>query len=84
MAQTITIEVGDDKKITVSVMEDGKPAGEPLVCKDTAECAKFVDGVLNEEVDESAQEQGSEPAEDYSTVWNDEASKRKPQPGLIG
>ena len=83
MAETITIEVGDDKSITISVAEDGKPMGEPYTAKDPADAAKFLDSILNEENDEGAQEEKTEGPEDYAKAWNEEAKSRHAQPGIM-
>jgi len=83
MAETITIEIGDDKSIVISVAEDGKPAGEPYTAKDPADAAKYIDSIINEENDESPEEENTEGPEDYAKAWNEEAQKRPAQPGIM-
>lgn len=79
MAKTITIEIADDGRITVTSDE----MQEPYECKDSQECAQFVTKMLEEETGESPQEQATEGQENYGQMWNEEAASRKPQPGLM-
>ena len=81
--QQITITVDDDGKITVDVQEDGQPAGEPYACESMDECLDYVRSVMSEEQGEPAEEQGSEPAEDYAAMWNEEAKKRPKQSAMM-
>jgi hypothetical protein len=89
--ETITITVGDDKKITVTTEGDeqsGQPGQEgegnaPYECKSADECLKYVGMILKEEMGESSQEEATEGPEDYGQMWQQEAQKRQPQPGLM-
>jgi hypothetical protein len=89
--ETITITVGDDKKITVTTGGDeaqgqdgGQPGGEqPYECQSTEECLQYVGMILKEEMGEGAQEEATEGPEDYGKMWNQEAKARQPQPGLM-
>lgn len=82
--QQITITVGDDGKITVDAQEDGQPAGKPYECSSMDECLAYVKSIMTEEGGESPEEQASEPAEDYSAMWQQEAAKRPQNPNLMG
>lgn len=79
MATTITIELADDGKITVTSPE----MTEPYECQSSDECVQFIGKMLAEETGESPQEQSTEGKEDYSQMWEQEAANRKPQPGLM-
>jgi len=94
--ETITITVGDDKTITVTTGGDesenqqpGMQGGgmqegqQPYECKSADECLKYVGMILKEEMGEGAQEEATEGPEDYGQMWQQEAQKRKPQPGLM-
>jgi len=94
--ETITITVGDDKKITVTTggdeSENQQPGGQggemqqgqqPHECASVDECLQYVGMILKEETGESAQEESSEGPEDYGQMWQQEAKKRQPQPGLM-
>jgi len=94
--ETITITVGDDKKITVTTggdeSENQQPGGQPgqmqqgeqpYECKSADECLKYVGMILKEEMGEGAQEESTEGPEDYGQMWQQEAQKRQPQPGLM-
>ena len=101
--ETITITVGDDKKITVTTEGDeqgaqggqpgqgaqgGQPGQEgqgnaPYECKSADECLQYVGMILKEEMGEGPQEEATEGPEDYGQMWQQEAQKRKPQPGLM-
>lgn len=75
----LTITMQDDGQITV----EGPEMEEPYTCDSIAECAQFVERVMSEESGESPEEQGTEPAEDYGSMWDQEAANRKPQNGLM-
>jgi len=77
--QKVTITVGDDGNITVETSE----GGEPYQCQSTDECLKYVGMILKEESGESPQEQSTEGPENYGKMWEQEAQKRQPQPGLM-
>lgn len=79
MAKTITIEIADDGRITVTSDE----MQEPYECSSAQECTQFIDKMLTEETGESPQEQATEGQENYGQMWNEEAANRKPQPGLM-
>jgi len=79
MAKTITIEMADDGTVTVTSSE----GGEPYQCESIDECRQYVDKMLAEEAGESPKEQATEGPEKYGQMWNEEASARKPQPGLM-
>jgi len=79
MAKTITIDIGDDGRITVSSDE----MAEPYQCDSIDECRQYVDNMLAEEAGESPEEQATEGQEDYGKMWKQEAASRKPQPGLM-
>jgi hypothetical protein len=82
--QTITI-TRDGDSIQVSIEEDGQPAGKPYACTSVEECITYVENALSEEASpadaqEDAQQQGPE---DYKAAWDQEATKRPMQPGLM-
>ena len=77
--QQITITVGDDGKLTVETSE----GGEPYQCQSPDECLQYVGMILKEESGESPQEQSTEGPENYGKMWEQEAQKRPPQPGLM-
>lgn len=91
--ETITITVGDDKKITVTTGGDEAQAGaqgeqpgqegQPYECQSADECLQYVGMILKEEMGEGAQEEATEGPEDYGQMWQQEAKKRQPQPGLM-
>lgn len=77
--QQITITVGDDGTMSVETSE----GGEPYQCKSADECMQYVGMILKEESGESPQEQATEGPENYGQMWQQEAQKRQPQPGLM-
>lgn len=83
MAQTITIEVGDDGRIVVTAEENGQPAGEPYECDSPQECLQFVESIMAEDMGESPEEQTTESPENYEAMWNEEAGKRPANPNMM-
>ena len=75
----LTITMQDDGQITV----EGPEMEQPYTCDSIAECAQFVEKVMQEESGESPEEQATEPKESYQEAWNQEAASRKPQTGLM-
>lgn len=80
MSATITIEIDDAGRPTVSV--DGKEAYQ---CESIDECLEYLRDMLKgEEANEPGQEaEPSEPSGDMAAMWDEEAAKRPPQPGLM-
>lgn len=78
MAATITIEIDDAGRPTVSV--DGKEAYQ---CESIDECLEYLSDLLKgEEANEPGQEaETAEPSTE--DMWNEEAAKRPKQPGLM-
>ena len=83
MAQTITIEVGDDGRILVTAEEDGQPMGEPYECDSPQECLQFIESIMTEDMGESPEEETTESAENYESMWNEEAGKRPANPNMM-
>ena len=81
--ETITITVGDDKKIAVTTGGEMQQGQQPYECQSADECLKYVGMILKEEMGEGAQEEATEGPEDYGQMWQQEANKRQPQPGLM-
>ena len=80
--QTITINVGDDGRITVDVEEDGQPVGEPYECQSLNECLQYVKSVMTEESGEAPGE--TEQPENYARMWREESKKRGVQAAAPG
>lgn len=74
----LTVTLEDDGRIIV----EGPEMEEPYECDSAAECGQFIERMIGEENGESAEEQQTEPKEDYEDMWNEEAASRK-QPGLM-
>ena len=70
----ITITLEDDGRIIVESPE----MDEPYMCESVDECKQFVGRMLDEEAGE---EQMGE--ENYEQIWNEEAQRRAPQPGMM-
>ena len=70
----ITITLEDDGRIIVESPE----MDEPYMCESVDECKQFVGRMLDEEAGE---EQMGE--ENYEQMWNEEAQRRAPQPGMM-
>ena len=70
----ITITLEDDGRIIVESPE----MDEPYMCESVDECKHFVGRMLDEEAGE---EQMGE--ENYEQMWNEEAQRRAPQPGMM-
>ena len=77
MQLTITLE--DDGRIIVESPE----MEEPYECDSMQECLQFVERVMSEEQGEGSGEQMTEGPENYEEMWNEEAERRQPQPGLM-
>lgn len=80
--QTITINVDDDGQITVDIMENGEPAGEPYECQSPEECLQYVKSVMTEESGEMPGEM--EKPENYKRMWAEESKKRGEQMSAPG
>lgn len=72
------------KQITITLEDDGRIIVEspemeqPYECESIEECKQFVGRMLDEEAGE---EQMGE--ENYEQIWNEEAQRRAPQPGMM-
>lgn len=73
----ITINV-DDQSGEITVEADGR---EPYACQSAEECLDYLEGVLKGE--EPAEEAGEGEPAGAEAMWNEEAAKRPPQPGLM-
>ena len=77
------------KQITITLEDDGRIIVEspemeqPYECESIDECKQFVSQMLDEEAGEGAEEQATEGSENYEQMWNEEAQRRQPQPGLM-
>lgn len=74
----ITINV-DDQTGAITVEADGR---EPYSCQSTEECLDYLEGLMTG--GEPAEEAGEGEEMNAATMWNEEAAKRPPQPGLMG
>lgn len=75
----ITITLEDDGRIIVESPE----MDEPYMCESIDECKQFVGRMLDEEAGEGVEEQMGEGKENYEQMWNEEAQRRAPQPGMM-
>ena len=77
------------KQITITLEDDGRIIVEspemeqPYECESIDECKQFVSQMLDVEAGEGAEEQATEGSENYEQMWNEEAQRRQPQPGLM-
>ena len=77
------------KQITITLEDDGRIIVEspemeqPYECESIEECKQFVSQMLDEEAGESPEEQMNEGKENYEQMWNEEAQRRAPQPGMM-
>jgi hypothetical protein len=81
--QTITI-THDGDSIQVAIEEDGQ-ASKPYSCTSIEECITYVENALSEEAapGDEAEDMKQQGPEDYKAAWDQEASKRPAQPGMM-
>ena len=75
----LTITLEDDGRIIVESPE----MEQPYECDSKEECLQFVDRMMAEEMGDGSEEQATEGPENYEEMWNEEAQRRQPQPGLM-
>lgn len=73
----ITINV-DEATGKITVEADGR---EPYACESAEECLDYLEGMLKGE--EPAEEAGEGEEMNAATMWDEEAAKRPPQPGMM-
>ena len=77
------------KQITITLEDDGRIIVEspemeqPYECESIDECKQMVSQMLDEDSGEGAEVQATEGSENYEQMWNEEAQRRQPQPGLM-
>lgn len=82
--ERITIEVGDDGKITVMAESPGDEGEEKetMDFDNIEDAMQAVKGLMMDEEMDREQEAGGEP--DVESMWNEEAAKRPTNPNMMG